>query len=331
MNTYLSDRRKGTLDMTTALVLSEDRPSLELAIAAWLNAKTQRSNSRETTAKYTAYIAQFRQALRAVGMDLDGDMRKVALVAQAWASSSVDGKPVAPATFNQRLAILSSFYAYGKRHLLLDGENPISLVERRPVQAYAHAVGMASDAVRDALARIDRTTLQGTRDYALLLLAVSTGRRANELASMVWGDVTLTGSHTVVTFPRTKGGKVMSDRLEPAVAKALLTYVQAVYGDNLSEIATDAPLWLSLSRSSKGHPLTRQALSLIWERHLGTSKVHATRHTFALNMEKAGATVSEIQSRLGHSNLATTGRYLTKLTSDENRHGGKLMKMYGVE
>ena len=48
-------------------------------------------------------------------------------------------------------------------------------------------------------------------------------------------------------------------------------------------------------------------------------------------MEDAGAKVSEIQSRLGHASLATTGRYLAALHSAENTHAEDLARMFGME
>jgi hypothetical protein len=48
-------------------------------------------------------------------------------------------------------------------------------------------------------------------------------------------------------------------------------------------------------------------------------------------MEEAGAKVSEIQSRLGHSNLATTGRYLASLRSADNQHAEVLASMFGMD
>jgi integrase/recombinase XerC len=67
--------------------------------------------------------------------------------------------------------------------------------------------------------------------------------------------------------------------------------------------------------------LTSQAIADVCQRWLGVSKVHTLRHTFASAMEDSGAKVSEIQACLGHTNLATTGRYLAALRSAENTHG----------
>jgi integrase len=41
--------------------------------------------------------------------------------------------------------------------------------------------------------------------------------------------------------------------------------------------------------------------------------------------------VSDIQARLGHTNLATTGRYLVALKKAENQHSEALAKLFGLE
>jgi integrase len=72
------------------------------------------------------------------------------------------------------------------------------------------------------------------------------------------------------------------------------------------------------------------AINAICKKHLGTSKVHSTRHTFAHTMEAIGAPISEIQARLGQKSLATTGRYLASLKRAENRHGDQLAALFRI-
>ena len=44
---------------------------------------------------------------------------------------------------------------------------------------------------------------------------------------------------------------------------------------------------------------------------------HGLRHTFAVELEAAGATVTEISKLLGHSSISITSRYLDHLTNAE--------------
>ncbi|SRR5258708_38036014 len=98
---------------------------------------------------------------------------------------------VSPSTYNLRLAILSSFYAFLQKTYKLDIPNPIGSksVKRRPVQAYSAALPIEPDTVEQGLDRIDRQSLEGLRNYALLAVALYTGRRAAELAGLRGADV----------------------------------------------------------------------------------------------------------------------------------------------
>jgi beta-glucosidase/6-phospho-beta-glucosidase/beta-galactosidase len=69
----------------------------------------------------------------------------IAPLAQGWAASSRRAETVAPNTYNQRLASLSSFYQYAIKHDVLS-TNPITRVERRLVVTES---GAAFDDHRD--------------------------------------------------------------------------------------------------------------------------------------------------------------------------------------
>lgn len=121
----------------------------------------------------------------------------------------------------------------------------------------------------------------------------------------------------------------MIDELDPDVATALYRYLTAYHEKDLQDLDKQTPLFVSLSRNSYGNALSLVSLSAICKSRLGESSIHTLRHTFAHEMETQGATVTEIQQRLGHSSLATTGRYLSKLASPENKHVSKLSKAFG--
>lgn len=162
------------------------------------------------------------------------------------------------------------------------------------------------------------------------MVGLQGGRRRSELAQLRWGDVRISGGSVTLTWCHTKGGKTLHDTLPRTVANALLQWLAMFYGPQLARLPSDAPLWVSLSMNdSWGQALDTQSLGDICQRHLGTSKVYTLRHTFAKAMEDAGAKVSEIQRRLGHSSLATTGIYLQKLGSATNAYADDLATLFG--
>lgn len=299
---------------------------LELLIAAWLQAKAGRSGSPRTGRAYADTLASFRGALALARLDLLGDPAAVALIAQGWAAL---GDP-SPATFNQRLAIASSFYLFARTQGSAL-ENPIARVERRVLQRYAGAHALDVDQLRRQLEQIDRASLEGQRDYCLIAVGLQTGRRVAELAGLRWGDVTIMGAAITLDWRRTKGGKAARDTLPVGLSRTLASFLRAHYGDQVRTLGRDAAIWPSYSTANAGAPISTQAIRDICGRRIGTTRVHALRHTFARTMERTGATLSEIQARLGHSNAATTGIYLGALMSNENPHADALAALLGLD
>ena len=186
-------------------------------------------------------------------------------------------------------------------------------------------------------AKIDRETLPGKRDYALLLLLLATGRRAKEVRQLTWKDLFIYDGGITIRF-HCKGGKELCDHLEPRVVRAMLVYLQAMFQydpacSSLAQVSLmdpKQPLWLSFSHKRYHQGLSQRGFADIFERYFGMTKIHATRHTFALNMLKAGATILEIMQWLGHANIATTSRYLNSLASTENRLASSVLNAMGI-
>ncbi len=120
------------------------------------------------------------------------------------------------------------------------------------------------------------------------------------------------------------------DLTRHSVSVALMTYLHQLHGAAIGALDADTPVWVSLASNYPGARLTKQAIANICRNRLGVSKVHSLRHTFARAMEQAGAKVSEVQARLGHASLATTGRYLAALASAENQHADAIGDMFGI-
>ncbi len=320
--------------------------TLEVATAAWLHEKVGHTSSAKTKTAYQETITAFRRLLQDEGLDLAWEPREgeseaqirsqLALYAQAFASTRLPSSrhqgPIAPATKNQRLAILSSFYRFATKRGFLSIGNPIDLLDRSPVQPYARASGLSQEEVSERLAKIDLGTKQGLRDFALLLVLFTTGRRATEVASLRLRHLQVSRAGIVTLhFERCKGGKSTHDTLDEAVSTVLLLWVQTAYQSKLSEIDSDAAIWMDLAHPSRAHvPLGYQGIAGVCRHYLDTSKVHTTRHSFALLMQAMGAKLTEIQKQLLHSNVATTGLYLETITHKENPFIGKLTALLGV-
>lgn len=324
---------------------------IDIAIASWLDAKSKHSNSKETATAYRETLADFRAALQANGCDLDSEPRIIAMSAQAWAGAnkprakskrtSLEVKPVANGTFNQRLAIISSFYIYARKQLLVGGdapkdgrwvahENPIERVERRLVTEYQKAKALPPEKTRKLKAISKSSELTDKRDYVLLRIGLATGRRASELAELRQGDIYISAGLVTLTWKRTKGGKTASNQLDKDLSACLIDYLASI-DVNFMARPKDAPVWISFSDRNHGKQIGVQTISDICKRHLGESKVHALRHTFAKAMYESGAKIPEIQAKLGHSSVATTQRYMTTFDSSTNPYDDAMAKLMGFD
>jgi integrase len=167
---------------------------------------------------------------------------------------------------------------------------------------------------------------------------LGTGRRGSEVRLLRWKDVQVHDGEITIYF-HCKGGKILPDTLDPRVAQAMLAYLKAMFqydpkeapATNNTILDSEQPLWLSLSHKRYRQPLSQRGLADIFERYFGITRLHATRHTFALMMLTSGATILDIMQRLGHNNIATTGRYLHSLSSPANAFASTVLNEMGIE
>lgn len=325
--------------MSTDLTIYQPQQhmTLDQSIGVWLDAK--RANSERTADAYEETLSDFRNTLRSARppLDLDSEPALVAPLAQGWARARkregkiVPGSHVTATTFNQRRAIISSFYKYAITNQVLQ-YNPIERVERQKVGKKENAAHpLSSSTIKAGLGKIDRSTPEGLRDYALLSVALATGRRVSELAGLRYKHLHRDGNTCVVDFDHCKGKKAFTNRLEAKTTKALYAYLEAVYPGQLLTLPGDAPVWVSFSDRNKGKALGTRTMSTICEEYLGTSKTHAPRHTLAVKMHHMNAKITDIQKALGHSNAAITSDYLEEHLSYENPLAAELEEEFGIE
>jgi len=286
---------------------SERGVSIDGLVKAWLHSKDQRSHSAQTRKAYEDTITKFREFLQEHGYDLiwkgDDFIPTIADFAQSFAATRSEKSKhkgdIAPATQSQRLAILSSFYLYAiKRRHLLAG-NPIDSVERAPVEPYAQAKAIDQNELARRLRAIDASTLQGSRDLAILCVLLSTGRRVSEVASLTKADLEFSGEQIRLSFNRTKGAKSMRDTLNSDVSMILGNWISMFYEGQFMGLPDNTPVWVNVHhKGHKGQLLGYHGFAGICKHYLGTSKVHVTRHCFAILMEIANAKLTDIQQRL---------------------------------
>lgn len=309
-------------------------------IVAWLDEKTGKSRSWKTHVAYHSTILSLQDALATHTFDLLADLSddtryaRYLLIVQQWAGTRAQSShhrgSISAATYNHRLAVVSSFFDYAKRMRLYRHDNPIDAISRRKVGDQHGAKALEMVEMRKRLKRINRTTPEGRRDYALLSVALQTAQRGQALADMRVRDLSWSGNRLTVHFPHTKGGETDDKELEVETSAILVDYLQQQYGTMWPE-QRDAPVWVSYSRNqTRGQQLSIQAIEQICAKHLGTSKSHAIRHTASLALDELGVPTSEVQTFLRHKNISTTSTYLKRAKRAKNKYGRDLEQVFGI-
>lgn len=183
--------------------------------------------------------------------------------------------------------------------------------------------------VTKLLGAIDRSTLKGKRDYAMLSLMVTTGLRTISVIRADIGDIRTAGD-AIALYYQGKGHEEKADyvKLAEPVEEAIRDYLSA-----RKETDPRAPLFCSIANRNTGGRMTTRSISRMAKDHLinvglksDRLTAHSLRHTAATLNLLNGGTVEETQQLLGHSNINTTLIYSHALERAKNNSEQRIAK-----
>lgn len=214
-------------------------------------------------------------------------------------------------TRNIRLAAIHSFFRYLASHhpekieycqrilaipFKRDRSRVVEYLEYKEIEA--------------VLATINRSTLDGNRDYALLATMFNTGARVQEILNLRIRDLQLAKPYQLRLI-----GKGNKERLCPIWEKTaeLLKSLLAAYGD----LQPNDHVFLN----HRKEPLTRFGVRYLLLKYCNLAKnnvstlinkrlhPHSMRHSTAVHLLKSGVDIVTISQWLGHANINMTNRY----------------------
>ena len=214
-------------------------------------------------------------------------------------------------TRNARLTAIRSLFTYAALRHPEHAATIQQVLAIPPKQFDKATVAFLTAAEVDALlAAPDRTSWEGRRDHALLLLTIQTGLRVSELTGLNCGDVTLsTGANVRCNG---KGRKQRAVPLTETTAAVLRVWLRERDG------RPDDPLFPVRT----GRRLSRDAIERRVTKHAATAAErcpsleakrltpHVLRHTSAMTLLQAGVDSSVIALWLGHADVRSTNVYL---------------------
>jgi integrase/recombinase XerD len=159
----------------------------------------------------------------------------------------------------------------------------------------------------------DRRTIQGKRDYAILLTLLTTGLRKAEICSLKIGDIKTYRNQSIVDVIG-KGKKFRRIPLHGDTLVAVKDYLKAT--GNGANPAHSLFQTLGKHGPYEERGLTPKAVDCLIKSMVKKALIqkrvhpHVMRHTFATTLLDKGNDLRTVQALMGHSHIRTTERYL---------------------
>lgn len=268
-----------------------------------------------------AYARAIDEAMRALGIGQLDELTAAHLA--AWRARLIERDTLAPSTVSLKLAAVRSFLGWarsmGACSIPADAvrvalKTPRADV-RRPYQV------LSEPEIGRMLAAADTA-----RDRALLAVLFGAGLRVSEAVALDVADVLEDGrGETALHVLQGKGNKSRTVPVQSDVGGAIRAYLAAT-GRRLGQ---DGPLFRGHDRGAakrRRERLTVRAVSYLVSKASRAAGIdakrvspHSLRHSYALRTLRYSGNVVAVSKLLGHSNLATTQRYVDHLAIDELR------------
>jgi integrase/recombinase XerD len=214
---------------------------------------------------------------------------------------------IAKTSLRDRCGVLRVFLRYLHREglLLHDWSPTIEAPQMHRLSGIPRAVTW--DEVRRMLDTVDRRAIVGRRDYAMLLLLVTYGLRAREVAALTLDDFDWHNDRLLV--PERKAGHSTAYPLSPIVGSAVVEYLQ--HGRPATSdrhvffrvVAPQAPVTHNVVGCQATRYLKKAGISV------ARPGSHTLRHTCVQRLVDAGLSLKVIGDYVGHRQPSSTQIY----------------------
>ena len=280
------------------------RPFEQAFPGFWEYLETERGLSAETLRGYMSCLRPFESYLNGIGLT------DLSTLSPTVFRTFIDrrARTLSHQGIRQVSGSIRVLLRYLHRQRIIATDLSLAIERRREYRQATIPRSISWEQVRSILAGIDRRVPVGKRDYAILLLLVTYGFRANEVAHLTLDDIDWKrdrlrlrqrkGGHATTTFP-----------LSPQVGAALVDYLQAARPKS-----TDRHVFLNVKAPFA--PIARHAVSnraTVYLRRAGTHVPrpgsHTFRHTCVQRLVDADFSFKAIGDYVGHRHPSTTHIY----------------------
>ena len=205
-------------------------------------------------------------------------------------------------------------------------------IEKSIAQRAQERTQAAQNAQKDTAGRMQRSTEQGKRLYAMYLLAVNAGLRTVEISRANIKDLETKGGQTWLYI--WGKGRTEADQkkpIAPEVAAAVKEYLKS----RTDKPTGNSPLFVSTGNRSRGKRIAPTTISTMLKRAMQEAgfdseriTAHSLRHTAGTAVQEVTGDIYKTQKYMRQSNPATTEIYLH--TETEQAEAGIAQQLYNL-
>jgi integrase len=267
-------------------------------------------------------------------------------------------RKLSPGTIGLKMSGVASFYKFACEYDIPDPKHPGAytlLYEKSPFQGVQRPdfstdeyqrPYLEPDQTRRLIRQIPTDTVTGKMHLALISFYACTGRRNEEVRTMKWGDIFEQGEKVMYKWTGKNHRGSVEDELPVSVWQAIQDYLKAA--GRLDMIGPDDYIFVAQSNAAKHfscvtdwqpgkHPLNSSEVVRVikvYAKRAGLSTdglcAHSLRHGFAFAEMDNGEVITELQRKLGHANVATTGRYGKRKAKKVTEAQDRVIDLFGV-
>ncbi|MGH7801027.1 MAG: phage integrase [Thermodesulfobacteriota bacterium] len=203
---------------------------------------------------------------------------------------------IQPATVNRELACLKHLFNIAKQKAKFFGDNPVSKVKFLEENNQVERVLTPEEEER-------LISESAPHLKPIILTAIHTGMRKNEVLSLRWTDIDLENNIIAVETTNTKSKKLKRIPINSTLRKILLEQkLKTGFGEYVFLNPEGKPY-------RRGDSLKRCFEGALRRANIRGLRFHDLRHTAATRMIESGASIVAVSKILGHSTLTMTMRY----------------------
>lgn len=180
---------------------------------------------------------------------------------------------------------------------------------------------LTASQIKEMLSAIDRSTLQGKRDSAMIVLMARTGLRTVSIVKANIEDIKQSGECVRLSYKgKGRDSKDAEVFLFDDSLKLIYSYLKARGKTKASD-----PLFVSHSDRNKNQALTTRTVSFVVKsllRKIGVDSpklsAHSLRHFRITDSVRKGASIPATQAMAGHASIETTMKYYHEYDRETN-------------